>query len=64
MVHKRGGGVALEATGILTQDAEAGRTTLVDARNKFNKLSRLTMLWTVRHRWPAGSRFVFNCYRR
>ena len=20
------------------------------------------MLWTVRHRWPAGVRFTFNCY--
>eukprot|EP00957_Ditylum_brightwellii_P042162 3193017-Ditylum_brightwellii.AAC.1 len=21
------------------------------------------MLWTVRHRWPEGAHFVFNCYR-
>ena len=21
------------------------------------------MLWTVRHRWPAGVRFAFNFYR-
>ena len=21
------------------------------------------MLWNVRHRWLAGARFVFNCYR-
>ena len=20
------------------------------------------MLWTVQHRWPAGAKFVFNCY--
>jgi len=21
------------------------------------------MFWTVRHRWPSGARFSFNCYR-
>ena len=36
---------------------------LVDARNYFNELSRLAMLWTVRHRWPSGARFVFNFYK-
>ena len=36
---------------------------LVDSHNGFNELSRLAMLWTVRHRWPAGARFAFNCYR-
>ena len=51
--------VALE---FLTQDAEPSETTLIDARNGFNDLSRLAMLWNVRHRWPVGSRFAFNCY--
>lgn len=35
----------------------------VDARNGFNELSRQSKLWTVRHRWTAGSRFASNCYR-
>ena len=47
----------------LTQEAEQSITTLVDAHNGFNELSRLAMLWTVRHRWPVGARFSFNCYR-
>ena len=42
---------------------EPSGTTLVDACNGFNELSRLEMLWTVRHSWTARARFVFNCYR-
>ena len=52
--------LALEATGILTQDAEPGGTTLVDACNGFNELSCMEMLWTVRHRWLTGAKFAFN----
>ena len=44
---------ALGALEFLTQDAEPIGTTLVDASNGFNDLSRLKMLWTVRHCWPA-----------
>ena len=51
---------ALGALEFLTQDAEPSGTTLVDARNGFNELNRLEILWTVRHRWPAGARFAFN----
>ena len=36
--------LALEATGLLTQDAESGSTTIVDALNGFNDLIRLAML--------------------
>ena len=45
---------ALGDLDFLTQDTEPSGTTLVDACNGFNELSRLAMLWTVRHRWPAG----------
>ena len=49
--------------GLNGQEAEPSGTTLVDARNGFNELSRLAMLWTVRHCWPAGAIFAFNCYK-
>ena len=54
---------ALGALEFLTQDAETSKTTLVDARKGFNEMSRLEMLWIVRHRWPTGARFAFNFYR-
>jgi hypothetical protein len=36
---------------------------LVDATNGVNELGRKAALWTVRHKWAAGARFAFNCYR-
>ena len=54
---------SMGALEFLTQEAELNRTMLVDARNGFNELSRLAMLWNVQHHWPAGTRFAFNCYR-
>ena len=54
---------ALGGLEFLTQDAEPSGTTLVDARNGFNELSRLGMLWTVQHCWPAGARLALNSYR-
>ena len=53
---------ALGALEFLTQYTEQSGTTLVDARNGFNELSRLAMMGTVWYRWPVGARFVFNCY--
>ena len=50
----------LGALEFLTQKAEPSGTTLVDNRNGFNELSRLAMLWTVRHLRPAGARFAFK----
>ena len=34
----------------------------IDARNVFNEENRTAMLWAVRHEWPSGAQFTFNCY--
>ena len=50
----------------MTDDAGEEQTKLllfVDAANGFNNLSRLAMLWTIRHSWPKMARFAFNAYR-
>ena len=36
---------------------------LIDVRNAFNEENRTAMLWDVRHEWPGGAQFTFNCYR-
>ena len=51
---------SLGALEFLTQEAESSETTHIDACNGFNDMSRLEMMCTVRHRWPAGARFAFN----
>ena len=51
---------SLGAIEFLTQEAEPIGTTLVNACNGFNELSRLEMMWTVWHRWTEGSTFAFN----
>ena len=35
----------------------------VDAKNTFNEINQIGMLWTVCHLWPSGARFFVNCYR-
>ena len=35
---------------------------LIDARNAFKEENRTAMLWAVRHEWPNGAQFTFNCY--
>ena len=54
---------ALVSLEFLTHYSDQSGTTLVNARNGFNELSRLARLWTVRHCCPARVRFVFSCYR-
>jgi hypothetical protein len=46
-----------------TQPANPSGALLVDAMNGFNELGRRAVLWTVQHRWAAGARSAFNCYR-
>ena len=46
----------------MDKEAEVG-FTLVDARNAFNEINRIVMLWTVRRIWPSESTFIFNCYK-
>ena len=36
---------------------------IVDAKNTFNKINQVVMMWTGRHLWPPGYRFVLSCYR-
>ena len=51
---------SLGAREFLTRNAEPSGTTIVDAHDGFNELSRSEMLWTVRHRGVAGAKFAFN----
>ena len=54
---------AVRAMWKATEDNEEWGFLLVDAANAFNAGNRTAILWTVRHLWPAGARFAFNCYR-
>lgn len=36
---------------------------LIDARNAFNSINRITMLYVIHHLWPSGARFMFNLYK-
>ena len=42
---------------------ETGGLTLIDSIKLFNEISRLAILWNIRHRWPAEARFALNCHR-
>ena len=36
---------------------------VMDAKNAFNSINRLSLLWNVRVLWPRASRYIFNTYR-
>ena len=35
---------------------------LIDARNAFNELNPVAMLWAVQHECTSGTQFTFNYY--
>ena len=35
---------------------------LAESREGINKENWTAMLWEVRHKWPSGAQFAFNCY--
>ena len=53
----------MESTGLLTQKSDTGGTILVDARNGFNELVYMELLWTVWHHWTVGARFMLIHYK-
>ena len=36
---------------------------LIDSQNAINEENQTAMFWDVRHEWPIGMQFTFNCYR-
>ena len=57
---------AIHAMRVLWEEHKAEEDwgfSLIDARNAFNEENRTAMLWTVRHEWPSGAQFMFNCCR-
>ena len=42
--------------------AEGWGFLLIDAHNTFNEDNKTKILWAVRHEWPSGMQFTFNCY--
>ena len=57
---------AIHAMGVLFEEhrkEEDWGFLLIDAHNAFNEENWTAMLWAVRHDWPSGAQFTFNCYR-
>ena len=53
-----------EATADDPGEEQAKLLLLVDTVNGFNNLSRLAMLWTIRHHWPKMAWFAYRHQRR
>ena len=45
-----------------TEDLDHYGFLLIDARNAFNELQRISLLYHVRHLWPRAAKYVYNCY--
>jgi hypothetical protein len=58
-----GGIHAVELLWESMKDKDKWGFLLIDAKNAFNKGNQMGMLWTIRHKWPSGARFTFNCYK-
>jgi hypothetical protein len=58
-----GGIHAMQNLWELHQGDEDWGFLLIDAKNAFNEQNETVMLWAVRHEWPSGARFAFNCHR-
>ena len=43
---------------------ETSKNNSKDAHNAFNEEKSAAMMWAVRHKWPSGARFAFNCYQQ
>ena len=55
---------AIHAASDLFESSDESHGMLVmDAKNAFNSINRLSLLWNVRVLWPRASRFIFNTYR-
>ena len=60
---KVGDGIADEHGDHMDLDSDPNKACLVDTWNGFNQLNHKLMLWHVRHCWPSGAFYAFNCYK-
>ena len=51
------------ATDLFESHDDSYGMLIMDARNAFNSINRISLLWNIRILWPRASRFIFNTYR-